>query len=351
MVKSRVAENGRQIKRGNKKKKRKGIKIFLFVLLFFIIILGAVGGKVYFDLKTAVTKAYVNPPTQMTSVSLKKKEAFTTAILGISKIDGKDVLVSANLAATNPRLQQTTVINLSTSAILPDKQTLLTVYNSKGEAAVIKEMEKLLQVKINKFVGMNFDQMGELVQAIGGVSIQNANEFTAQGFKFPQGTVVLNKAEEVAAYFTLLNAGDTKKAFARQQEILIPMSCNRSRMRTVSVGCSIAADSVISNIRFSAFSSKASMMPRTSMGRLPLRIWIAEMLIAMRRLSSPASRKSANWRQAAHSTHSPIGWIKPVSSAMPMKRPGISKPFSGCCQRTSASTLHTRPLTRSMTGW
>ena len=221
MVKSRVAENGRQRKRGNKKKKRKGLKIFLFVLLFFIIILGAVGGKVYFDLKTAVTKAYVNPPTQMTSVSLKKKEAFTTAILGISKIDGKDVLVSANLAATNPRLQQTTVINLSTSAILPDKQTLLTVYNSKGEAAVIKEMEKLLQVKINKFVGMNFDQMGELVQAIGGVSIQNANEFTAQGFKFPQGTVVLNKAEEVAAYFTLLNAGDTKKAFARQQEVVM----------------------------------------------------------------------------------------------------------------------------------
>ena len=221
MVKSRVAENGRQIKRGNKKKKRKGLKIFLFVLLFFIIILGAVGGKVYFDLKTAVTKAYVNPPTQMTSISLKKKEAFTTAILGISKIDGKDVLVSANLAATNPRLQQTTVINLSTSAILPDKQTLLTVYNSKGEAAVIKEMEKLLQVKINKFVGMNFDQMGELVQAIGGVSIQNANEFTAQGFKFPQGTVVLNKAEEVAAYFTLLNAGDTKKAFARQQEVVM----------------------------------------------------------------------------------------------------------------------------------
>lgn len=120
MVKSRVAEDGRQIKCGNKKKKRKGLKIFLFVLLFFIIILGAVGGKVYFDLKTAVTKAYVNPPTQMTSVSLKKKEAFTTAILGISKIDEKDVLVSANLAATNPRLQQTTVINLSTSAILPD---------------------------------------------------------------------------------------------------------------------------------------------------------------------------------------------------------------------------------------
>lgn len=82
-------------------------------------------------------------------------------------------------------------------------------------------MEKLLQVKTNKFVRIDLDQMGELVQAIGGVSIQNANEFTAQGFKFPQGTVALNNTKEVAAYFTRLNTGDTKKAFARQQEVVM----------------------------------------------------------------------------------------------------------------------------------
>ena len=221
MSKSRIAENDSHLKRGAKKKKRPTLKIILAVLLFLVLLIGAVGGKVYFDVKTAVTKAYVNPPTQMTSVSLKKKEAFTTAILGISKIDGKDVLVSADMAAMNPRLQQTTVINLSTSALLPDNQSLLTLYNSGGEAAVIKEMENLLQVKTNKFIRIDLDQMGELVQAIGGVSIQNANEFTAQGFKFPQGTVALNNTKEVAAYFTRLNTGDTKKAFARQQEVVM----------------------------------------------------------------------------------------------------------------------------------
>ena len=221
MSKSRIAENDSHLKRGAKKKKRPTLKIILAVLLFLVLLIGAVGGKVYFDVKTAVTKAYVNPPTQMTSVSLKMREAFTTAILGISKIDGKDVLVSADMAEMNPRLQQTTVINLSTSALLPDNQSLLTLYNSGGEAAVIKEMENLLQVKTNKFIRIDLDQMGELVQAIGGVSIQNANEFTAQGFKFPQGTVALNNTKEVAAYFTRLNTGDTKKAFARQQEVVM----------------------------------------------------------------------------------------------------------------------------------
>ncbi|MCI1840514.1 LCP family protein [Lactococcus cremoris] len=227
MSKSRIAENDSHLKRGAKKKKRPTLKIILAVLLFLVLLIGAVGGKVCFDVKTAVTKAYVNPPTQMTSVSLKKKEAFTTAILGISKIDGKDVLVSADMAAMNPHLQQTTVINLSTSALLPDNQSLLTLYNSGGEAAVIKEMENLLQVKTNKFIRIDLDQMGELVQAIGGVSIQNANEFTAQGFKFPQGTVALNNTKEVAAYFTRLNTGDTKKSFCTSAR-----SCNGSYRQT-----------------------------------------------------------------------------------------------------------------------
>ncbi len=63
-------------KRGHKKKKRKFLRIFLIVLFVLIILLGAVGGKVYFDLKSAINKAYVSPPTETTSVSLKKQRSF-----------------------------------------------------------------------------------------------------------------------------------------------------------------------------------------------------------------------------------------------------------------------------------
>lgn len=208
-------------KRGHKKKKRKFLRIFLIVLFVLIILLGAVGGKVYFDLKSAINKAYVSPPTEMTSVSLKNKEAFTTAVLGISEIKGKEVLISADMATTNPRLQQTTVINISTSALLPNHQSLGTLYNSRGAAAVIKEMEELLQVKTNKFVKIDFDEIGKLVEAIGGLSLQNARAFNAQGYNFPQGTISLKNSTEVKAYLTLLNESDSKKLFARQQELVM----------------------------------------------------------------------------------------------------------------------------------
>ena len=118
MTKSEISYD-EPFKRGHKKKKRKILRIFLIALFVLIVLLGAVGGKVYFDLKSAINKAYISPPTEMMSVSLKRKDSFTTVVLGVSEINGKEVLVSADMAATNPRLQQTTVINISTSALLP----------------------------------------------------------------------------------------------------------------------------------------------------------------------------------------------------------------------------------------
>jgi hypothetical protein len=57
------------------------------------------------------------------------------------------------------------------------------------------------------------------------------------------------------------------------------------------------------------------------------------------------------WRQASLSTHSPIGTIRPVSSAMAMNSLGPSRPRSGWFQRISASNAEKRLLARSNSGW
>ena len=48
--------------------------------------------------------------------------------------------------------------------------------------------------------------------------------------------------------------------------------------------------------------------------------------------------QAARLRQAVRSTHSPSATISPVSSATRMNSPGGTRPRSGWCQRTSAST-------------
>ena len=55
--------------------------------------------------------------------------------------------------------------------------------------------------------------------------------------------------------------------------------------------------------------------------------------------------------QASRSTHSPIGMMRPVSSAQAMNSPGMTRPRVGWFQRSSASKPVIRSLSRSITGW
>jgi len=75
------------------------------------------------------------------------------------------------------------------------------------------------------------------------------------------------------------------------------------------------------------------------------------MLTAIRcRLTPCACQLLACW-QAVRKTHSPIGIIKPVSSASGMKSTGDTDPSSGLCQRNNASTPLICPLGKSSCGW
>ena len=79
--------------------------------------------------------------------------------------------------------------------------------------------------------------------------------------------------------------------------------------------------------------------PRPPCARMPpAQIWRAERLTEITSGAKPAWRHAAPWAQAVRSTHSPIGTMRPVSSASGMKRSGRISPRCGWFQRTSAST-------------
>ena len=61
--------------------------------------------------------------------------------------------------------------------------------------------------------------------------------------------------------------------------------------------------------------------------------------------------QSRNWRHACSRTQRPSGSISPDSSASGMNSIGLTSPRCGCCQRSSASTLASRPVCSSITGW
>ena len=65
----------------------------------------------------------------------------------------------------------------------------------------------------------------------------------------------------------------------------------------------------------------------------------------------PAAASAMASRQAARSAHSPIGTMRPLSSATGMKCDGGTRPRPGRCQRSSPSQPRTSPVRRSTCGW
>ena len=85
-------------------------------------------------------------------------------------------------------------------------------------------------------------------------------------------------------------------------------------------------------------SARASRTPSTKPGLLDLSGRHVD-ATPTGRPASPVRRPTPPiWRHASPSTQRPIGRIEPCSSAISMKSPGGTRPRSGCCQRTSAST-------------
>lgn len=64
----------------------------------------------------------------------------------------------------------------------------------------------------------------------------------------------------------------------------------------------------------------------------------------------PFPRQAATWRRAVSRTYSVRWGIRPEDSAMAMNSSGLTRPRSGCTQRTSASSPRTRP-SKPTFGW
>ena len=79
--------------------------------------------------------------------------------------------------------------------------------------------------------------------------------------------------------------------------------------------------------------------------------WRGEMLIEIVTGGRPSSSHCCSCAHAVLNTHSPIGTMRPSSSATKMKSLGKISPFCGSFQRISASMPRCGPCAMSTCGW
>lgn len=229
-----VEEQHHHKKKRRKKKTKamwKRLLLIIGVLLIAIIVTAtAIGLKVYNDVKGAADDVHesidrVEPskrPTQ-DSVNLEEQDSFSVLLLGVDTgalgrtEQGRSD--SIMVATVNPSKKTSTLISVPRDIYTEivghgTSDKLNHAYAFGGAAMSIASVENLLDVPIDHYIQINMEGISNLVDAVGGVEVQNKIDFTYEGTHFSIGPVMLDG--ETALKYSRMRYDDPNGDFGRQ---------------------------------------------------------------------------------------------------------------------------------------
>lgn len=206
----------------------KGKKIFAIIfgiiLVLFLAVVG-MGAKLYWDVSKSMDKTYETVErSKKSQVNLNNKEPFSVLLLGIDAGDDGRVEQGRSdttiVATVNPRDKQTTLVSLArdTYVDIPGqgKQDKLNhAYAFGGASLAMDTVENYLNIPINHYVSINMAGLKELVNAVGGIEVNNNLTFSQDGYDFTIGKISLDG--EQALSYSRMRYEDPNGDYGRQE--------------------------------------------------------------------------------------------------------------------------------------
>jgi len=210
----------------------KGKKIFLIIfgiVAVLVIAIVGVGAKLYMDLSGSIQKTYESVERNQdndvreTPLDLNKQEPFTVLLLGIDTGDlgrtdqgRSDALM---VATVNPKDGQTTIVSIPRDTYVEivghgTDDKINHAYAFGGAAMSMDTVQKYLDIPVDHYVAMNMAGIKELVDAVGGVDVNNDLKFSKDDHTFDIGKIHLDGDEALA--FTRMRYDDPSGDYGRQ---------------------------------------------------------------------------------------------------------------------------------------
>lgn len=206
----------------------KGKKIFAIIfgiiLVLFLAVVG-MGAKLYWDVSKSMDKTYETVErSKKSQVNLNNKEPFSVLLLGIDTGDDGRVEQGRSdttiVATVNPRDKQTTLVSLARNTYVDipgqGKQDKLNhAYAFGGASLAMDTVENYLNIPINHYVSINMAGLKELVNAVGGIEVNNNLTFSQDGYDFTIGKISLDG--EQALSYSRMRYEDPNGDYGRQE--------------------------------------------------------------------------------------------------------------------------------------
>ena len=195
----------------------KGKKIFLIIFsIVAVLVIGMIGvaAKLYFDVSNSIQETYQSVERDRedrlreNDVDLSQKDSFSVLLMGIDTGDLGRVEQGRSdtmmVATISPQDNQTTVVSIGRDSYVDivghgTTDKINHAYAFGGPAMAMNTVEKFLDIPIDHYVSINMAGLKELVDAVGGIEVDNEITFSQDGFDFAIGRTSLN-GEQALAY-------------------------------------------------------------------------------------------------------------------------------------------------------
>lgn len=186
--------------------------------------------KLYFDVSNSISETYQSVERvredrlRENDVDLSQQESFSVLLMGIDTGDLGRVEQGRSdtmmVATISPQDNQTTVVSIGRDSYVDivghgTTDKINHAYAFGGPAMAMNTVEKFLDIPIDHYVSINMAGLKELVDAVGGIEVDNEITFSQDGFDFAIGRTSLN-GEQALAY-SRMRYEDPNGDYGRQE--------------------------------------------------------------------------------------------------------------------------------------
>ncbi|MCR1938522.1 transcriptional regulator [Enterococcus faecalis] len=212
-------------------RKSRGKKIFLIILGIVVVLVLAVvgvGTKLYLDLSHSIKETYQTVERaegpRTTSVDLAKQESFSVLLMGIDTGDlgrvdqgRSDTMM---VATVSPEDKQTTIVSIPRDTYVEivghnTTDKINHAYAFGGAAMAMDTVQNYLDIPIDHYVSINMKGLKELVDAVGGIEVNNDITFSQDGYDFTIGKTTLDGYQALA--YSRMRYEDPNGDYGRQE--------------------------------------------------------------------------------------------------------------------------------------
>jgi polyisoprenyl-teichoic acid--peptidoglycan teichoic acid transferase len=205
------------------KKKRKWLRVLGLVFLLLTITIGVYVFNLYQSLTSAVDTMHepVEREREQRPIEFEKADPFSVLMLGVDEREGDKGRSDTIIALTiNPEKNSIKMLSIPRDTLTEivghgTQDKINHAYAFGGVEMSMDTVENFLEIPIDYYIKVNMEGFKEIVDSVGGITVQNDFAFSEGSYHFNEGTINLN-GEEALAYVRMRKQ-DPEGDFGRQK--------------------------------------------------------------------------------------------------------------------------------------